>query len=330
MLLREASRPGGTSPGGCWTLRCPAVRCRAAIRWGPARTERTANPGRDRPPQNAGGTPKILHSLLSNTLSILAVKMRYLKKYSIKKWIIGIRTLIVILGLGIYLFVTWKSEELPKGEKGPAAEALTDSILKAVNITAWDTLEYVHWSFRGETEYLWDIQNHKVRIQWDDIEVLLDPKTVSGRVQKGGEILTAGADTYIQTSFEKFCNDGFWMNAFTKLRDPGTQRSLVKGKNGREGLLVTYMEGGVTPGDSYLWWPDETGRPESYQMWVSIIPVGGMSFTWENWDTLYNGAWIALDHKNELLDVSIENVQSGPTLEAMGFEEGVFDYFLEN
>lgn len=247
-----------------------------------------------------------------------------------KKWIVGIVIVIVVLGLGIFAFMKWKSEDLPKGEEGPAAEALADSILKAVNIAAWDTLEYVHWSFRGETEYLWDKQYHKVRLRWEDIEVLLDPQTVSGRVKKGGEVMTQGAEAYVQTAFEKFCNDGFWMNGFTKLRDPGTQRSLVKGEDGREGLLVTYMEGGVTPGDSYLWWPDETGRPESFQMWVSVIPVGGVSFSWENWDTLYNGAWIALNHKNDLLDIPIQDVKSGPTLRSMGFEEDVFDYFLEN
>jgi hypothetical protein len=61
-------------------------------------------------------------------------------------------------------------------------------------------------------------------------------------------------------------------------------------------------------------------------MWVSIIPLGGVEYSWENWDTLYNGALIARQHKG-MMDVAIKNIKAGTNLDSMGFDAGVFDYF---
>lgn len=242
-----------------------------------------------------------------------------------KKWAIRIGIGLIVIAGAIWGFVEWNSESLPDAKPGAEAEALADRMLEAVNKEAWDSLGYIQWSFMDRAHYVWDKQNHKVQVKWDDVKVLLDPDEIDGMAwEDGREVEDPSA--YLEEAFERFCNDAFWMNAFVKVRDPGTRRGLVE-QDGRQGLLVTYESGGVTPGDSYLWWLDETGRPESFQMWVSIVPVGGMEFSFEEWDTLYNGALVAKQHQSSMMNVEIKNIKAGASLESMGLESDIFGYF---
>ena len=57
--------------------------------------------------------------------------------------------------------------------------------------------------------------------------------------------------------------------------------------------MVHYEGGGVTPEDSYVWLLDENNIPTSYKMWVSIIPIGGVEATWNDWKRVETGALIA-------------------------------------
>ena len=79
--------------------------------------------------------------------------------------------------------------------------------------------------------------------------------------------------------------------------DSGTTRSIVPLEDGTAGLLVSYLEGGTTPGDSYLWKLGASGFPESYQMWVKIIPIGGLEATWDDWNVMENGLFLPAAHK---------------------------------
>ena len=98
----------------------------------------------------------------------------------------------------------------------------------------------------------------------------------------------------------------------------------MTGEEGTKSLMVHYGSGGVTPGDSYLWNLDESGLPTSYKMWVSIIPVGGMEFSWENWTTLETGAKIATLHHHKYLDIPITDLKGTAKLEDFGFGEDPF------
>jgi hypothetical protein len=48
-------------------------------------------------------------------------------------------------------------------------------------------------------------------------------------------------------------------------------------------------------------------------MWVSIIPVGGLETSWEDWKTFPNNMKIATSRKG-LLDLKLENVQTGQSI----------------
>lgn len=215
-------------------------------------------------------------------------------------------------------------EPLPKGTTGPKADALAQKMVQAVNKVAWDKTRYVGWSFPGGHDYLWDKNRNFVRVRWNEKEVLLDTKNGTGRAfENGTDINGAAKNEALQTATDYFNNDSWWLNAPVKAFDAGVMRSMIELGNGEQGLLVTYSSGGSTPGDSYLWKLDDAGLPTSYQMWVKIIPIGGLEWSWDNWTTLPSGAKIATLHQG-LLDISITNLKSGATLAEMGEENNVF------
>ena len=115
----------------------------------------------------------------------------------------------------------------------------------------------------------------------------------------------------INKAIKNFNNDSFWVVAPFKLFDSGTKRSIVNFDDGSTGLLITYTSGGSTPGDSYLWKLDQNYRPISYQMWVSIIPIGGLEVTWDDWTKMQSGIYLAKTHKIlGILDIPINNLRA--------------------
>jgi hypothetical protein len=87
--------------------------------------------------------------------------------------------------------------------------------------------------------------------------------------------------------------------------------------DGQPALLIRYASGGVTPGDSYVWIPDESNRPRAWRLYVKVIPVKGLQSTWEGWITLPTGALISTEHKmlgGMATMVHIGNVAGASTL----------------
>lgn len=242
--------------------------------------------------------------------------MKWLKRLSI--------FLLVVIGILVILFFIY-NEPKPSGQKGPQADALAEKMLRAIDKTAWDSTIYVQWTFKGMHHYLWDKKRHYVKVSWDDTEVLLNTKQVTGKAYvNGSELDGEAADKRVQKAWEFFCNDSFWLNAPAKAFDPGTERSIVDLEDGKKGLMVSYTSGGVTPGDSYLWILDEQGLPQKWKMWVKIIPIGGMEFTWENWQRLSTGAQIAAYHQSAVLNLDISNLKATNDLAGMGLGSDPF------
>jgi hypothetical protein len=218
-------------------------------------------------------------------------------------------------------------EPLPEGEPGPAADSLARRMEAAVNKEAWDSTVLVQWTFAGMHHFLWDKERDFCRVRWDDKEVLLDLNTITGKARQDGQALEGeAAKELVQQAWSYFANDSFWLNACVKAFDPGTERRLVRLPGGDEGLLVTYTKGGVTPGDSYLWILDEDGLPQRWKMWVSILPVGGVSATWEDWTTLDSGAKIATTHQNAMFTLKITDLRGARSKEAFGLSKDPFQH----
>lgn len=221
---------------------------------------------------------------------------------------------ILILTITILGSLYFASKPLPLGQEGIKAEELTDKIQAAINQKAWDTTAAVSFSFRGNHHYLWDKKHNLVQVKWDDTKVLYNTQTVEGVAYKNDKKLTDSQKIVaIKKANDYFNNDSFWLIAPFKLRDTGTNRSIVMQDN-QEALMVTYASGGSTPGDSYVWLVDQNYVPKAWRLWVSIIPVGGLETSWEDWKTFPNNLKIATSHKG-LIDLKLENVQTGQSIQ---------------
>ena len=226
----------------------------------------------------------------------------------------------IILLLVIAYFVM--NKKLPTGVEGKKAEYLAQKMLFAVDKAAWDTTDVVSFNFRGEHEHLWDKKRHYAQTEWENYKAIFDVNTIKGKIWKDGTEITDAkeADELIKKAWHFFLNDSYWLNPVVKIYDPGVSRKIVKLDNGENALMATYSSGGVTPGDSYLWILDKNGLPKAWQMWTTIIPLGGVETSWEDWITLSTGAKISTKHQLGIGEagIPISNVKGARDWAAYG------------
>ncbi len=232
--------------------------------------------------------------------------------------------LIVLLGAAFFMF----NEKLPMGVKGEKAEALAQKMIQAVDKTAWDTTHIISWASRAGNAFVWDKERNLAQVEWKNNKVLLDIHKVSGKAWENQTEVTdpAHAQELIQKAYKFFINDAYWLNPVVKIYDDGVVRSFVTLADGREGLLVSYSSGGVTPGDSYLWLVDANGLPTAWKLWVKVLPLGGIEMSWEDWITLPTGAKVATMHTGKATGAKIPltDVKAAAHLEGLGLKEDLF------
>jgi hypothetical protein len=209
--------------------------------------------------------------------------------------IIGLLITVAIVAVGIYYIVN--NEALPKGVQGKEAEELAEKMMSAINKRAFDSTEILEWSFRGKHHYVWKKQQGLVDVSWDSISVTVNLNDYSKSIGTSSEL--------IETAINFFNNDSFWLIAPYKVFDDGVERSIVK-VNNKDALLIKYTSGGTTPGDSYLWILDENYMPVSFKMWTQIIPIGGVSATWNDFITADSGIKLPTSHTLSLLGMKID------------------------
>lgn len=217
-----------------------------------------------------------------------------------------------VLLLGSICYMWLLHRPLPQGKEGPAAEALAQKMLNALKYENYRHTRYLEWSYQGgRNHYKWDRALGLCTVKWKDYEVVLHLSHMaqSTVTQNGVALDSAKAQNAIQKALAYFNNDSFWLVAPYKVFDQGTTRSTVILKDGSTGLLVTYTTGGTTPGDSYLWMLDSNGFPKSYEMWVKIIPVGGLQASWDDWQTTESGAFLPKSHRLGPLTLGMGDVK---------------------
>ncbi|MCR9141306.1 MAG: hypothetical protein NXI24_03580 [bacterium] len=222
----------------------------------------------------------------------------------------------ITLGGALIILLTIRlvvNQPLPEGASGPAAEALTDRIIAATNQQAWkENTAAVEFRFdRRGNEHFYDRRRDfvEVRLPGDEaLRVQYNHKNQNQFAAFAGDTPLEGeaAAEALREAIKWHVNDVFWLNPFGMLRAPGTTRKLVA----ERALLVSYESGGVTPGDSYLIITDENGRPERMQMWVSVIPIRGLEFTFEGWQEFGTGAVFSTIHNNNLSDVTLSDIKT--------------------
>ena len=209
--------------------------------------------------------------------------------------IIGTLIILLILSIGVYYVTT--NEPLPEGVQGKEADELAEKMMSAINKRAFDSTEILTWSFRQKHHYIWKKQEGLVTVSWDDISITLNLNDHSKSIGSSPEL--------IQTALNFFNNDSFWLVAPYKVFDDGVERSIVK-YNDKDALLIKYTSGGSTPGDSYLWILDSTYVPTSFKMWTQIIPIGGVSGTWNDLITADSGIKLPTTHTLSLFGMKID------------------------
>lgn len=210
---------------------------------------------------------------------------------------------------------------LPIGNSGQEAEDLADKMLSAINHEAWEKTGAVEWKFRGSTHHIWDKERHYVYVQWSNKEVWLDINAHQGIVKIDGQLVDDPNKKWINHAAKRFNNDSFWLNAISKIKDPGTIRHKITNKGENPSLLVTYTQGGDTPGDSYLWILDENHRPVAWRLWVKIVPIKGLKFSWENWNKYETGVWLSSLHKAGPAKLEIKDIRTAKDLEELAGED---------
>jgi len=202
-------------------------------------------------------------------------------------------------------------EPQPTGTEGPDADALARRIMTAVDVDAWSRVAWIQWDFGGRRKHIWDRERGLVKVTRGDVDVWLRVSNRTGVAKRAGVRLEGdAAKAALNEAWQMWINDSFWLNPFPKLFDSGVRRRITDSG----ALIVEFSSGGVTPGDVYLIEVDPDGRPRSWKMWVSIIPLGGLEASWDDWDQLESGAYVSQHHDIAFLDLELTDVRSGPSL----------------
>ena len=228
--------------------------------------------------------------------------MDILSKKSVKIITGGI-IFLTLLSLLFCAFMFLKySEDLPNGTTGKRADALAQKMLNALDYNAYNSTNYIEWTYKQRRHYEWKKNEDLCHVYWEEYCVQLNLKEhqLSRAYIHSFKIEGNMGEKLKKEALNYFNNDSFWLVAPYKVFDEGVERRLVNNNS----LLVTY-----TNGDSFLWKLDPNGKPKYFKMWSSSIPLDGLEASWSDWTTTDSGAQLPTFHKLFLIGLEMGAVR---------------------
>lgn len=227
--------------------------------------------------------------------------------------------IIALVLIAAVAFFRWKSEPKPQLVEGDG-DQMAFEMMKSVNVGAFESIDFLHWKFRGKNLYTWDKNKNLVVISWGNKTVHLNLDKLEGYAfidgKRAGDLRTK---MLVKKAWTYWCNDSYWLMAPFKVFDPGTTRSVAQLPDGTKGLWVEYASGGVTPGDGYFWKLDENNRPKAFKMWVSVLPIKGIEAGWSKWISTESGAMFSTEHELPFMVSTMEDIKEGHSWSDFGF-----------
>jgi hypothetical protein len=209
-----------------------------------------------------------------------------------------------------YLYLKYH-EDLPIGKQGVEADALANRMLEALDYEAYKNTSYIEWTYRDNHHFKWQKYLGICDVFWKDYKVTLHLNDLekSKAYVHNFAVVDEKREELINKALVYFNNDSFWLVAPYKVMDPGVERQIITRENNKKELLITFVSGGTTPGDSYLWSLDENGKPLSFKMWTSVLPINGLQASWSDWTTTNSGAQLPTGHRLLFLNLEIKNIK---------------------
>lgn len=185
------------------------------------------------------------------------------------------------------------------------------SLEQRIGRAAWDRLGAVSFYFvPGGRAHFVDLKRGFIEVQFAQSSnqfLVQFAKDGRGIVYKNKKPVTGQeASDLIAQAYKYNINDMFWLNPFVQMRAPGAVARVT----GQGELVVHYPEGGVTPGDTYVIQFGPDGLPASWKLWVSVLPLKGMQFSFEDWQEIAPGVRVSLMHRSFFKDVEIREVRA--------------------
>jgi hypothetical protein len=195
------------------------------------------------------------------------------------------------------------------GSAPPATDAkalaVAERVMRALGgDDAWRSTRYVSWHFFEVRRHHWDRQTGDVRIEANDVVILMNLGTKQGRVQKAGAEVTDPAElaSYLERGYAWWVNDSYWMFMPYKLRDPGVHLAYAGERQlgdtlATEVLTLTFENVGLTPRNKYdVFVSRETGLVAAWAYYPDRDdPEPKFTSPWSGWQR-FGGILLATDH----------------------------------
>lgn len=164
---------------------------------------------------------------------------------------------------------------------------------------AWAGVRYIRFDFAVEREgaqrpavrHLWDRHEGRYRVEWTrgtdtTVVALFNVNTRDGYAFVNGKEAGVDEAALLETAYQRFINDMYWLMAPTKLFDPGVTRTYLpdSSSSDTEMIHLAFADVGLTPGDQY--WIEVDRNSGDVVKWTYVLQGPGArtsSYYWTDY-----------------------------------------------